>query len=455
MINTLYLPELREMLQAGDVTGLKIFCETLHPSQTAPFMEGLSAAEQWQVLATTHLDQRTEIFSYLNWQRQIEIIATQDRSEVAAVIANLPADDRVDLLSEVPAEVVEQLLEILPAADRRDIMRLSQYPEGTAGAMMTTDVIRINQESSIRDALHQLADEANDLEMVYYLYIVDEEGFLRGIVSAREILSAMKHPNRSLKEIMNTDVIAARVHDDQEKVAELVAHLDLLAVPIVDENGRFLGIVTHDDVIDVVLEEATADAQQMSAIQPLEAPYMRTGLLELSWKRGIWLVILFFCSLTTAFTLEHLQEELLKWQWMVAFIPLVISTGGNSGSQSATLIITAIARGDVSLKDWSTVVWREIRMGLMLGGSLFLIGLITMFLFPKVSELGMVAMLVVPVTINLIVVAGTLTGAMLPLVFNRIGWDPAIMSNPLVAGIMDVMGIVIYVKVASVIMAAG
>jgi magnesium transporter len=450
MINTLYLPELREMLASNDQAGLRVFCETLHASQTAQFMEGLNAEEQWQVLRETDLDHRTDVFSFLDWTRQIEILTTQPLAEVAEVIAHLPADDRVDLLDEVPTQVVEQLLTLLPPNERRDILRLRQYPEGTAGAMMTTDVVRLTQTTTIRDALNELSNSAHDLEMVYYLYVLDQDGYLRGVVSAREILSAMRHPNRPLSEIMNTDVIAARVTDDQEEVAELVAKLDLLAVPIVDQSGRFLGIVTHDDVIDVVLEEATADAHQMAAVQPLEAPYMRTGLFELARKRGIWLVILFFCSLSTAFTLQHLEAELLPW--MVAFVPLVISAGGNSGGQAATLIITAIARGDVSLRDWSTVVWREIRMGLMLGGSLFAVGLVAMSLFPQVASLGAMAMLVVPLTLNIIVIAGTLTGALLPLVFSRLGWDPAIMSNPLVAGIMDVMGIVIYVKVATLIL---
>lgn len=450
MINTLYLPELREMLAAQNQAELKVFCETLHPSQTASFMEGLTAEEQWQVLRETDLDHRTDVFSYLDWNRQIEILATQPPSEVAEVVAHLPADDRVDLLDEVPASVVDQLLLLLPPNERRDILRLRQYPEGTAGAMMTTDVVRLTETTSIRDALNELSNSAHDLEMVYYLYILDQDGYLRGVVSAREILSAMRLPNRPLSEIMNTDVIAARVTDDQEEVAELVAKVDLLAVPIVDQSGRFLGIVTHDDVIDVVLEEATADAQQMAAVQPLEAPYMRTGLLELARKRGIWLVILFFCSLSTAFTLQHLEAELLPW--MVAFVPLVISAGGNSGGQAATLIITAIARGELTLRDWSAVVAREIRMGLILGGGLFLIGFVTMWLFPQVAGLGWMAMLVVPLTLNIIIIAGTLTGAVLPFIFSRLGWDPAIMSNPLVAGIMDVMGIVIYVKVATMIL---
>ncbi|MBL8889037.1 MAG: magnesium transporter [Planctomycetaceae bacterium] len=452
MINTLYLPELREMLAAQDREGLKVFCETLHPSQTAPFMEGLTADEQWQVLRETDLDHRTDVFSYLDWNRQIEILATQPPAEVAEVVAHLPADDRVDLLDEVPNDVVEHLLSLLPPAERRDILRLRQYPTGTAGAMMTTDVVRLTETTSIRDALNELSNSAHALEMVYYLYILDQDGYLRGVVSAREILSAMRLPNRPLSEIMNTDVIAARVTDDQEKVAELVAKLDLLAVPIVDQSGRFLGIVTHDDVIDVVLDEATADAHQMAAVQPLEAPYLRTGLFDLAKKRGIWLVILFFCSLTTAFTLQHLESELLPW--MVAFVPLVISTGGNSGGQAATLIITALARGELSLRDWTTVVARELRTGLMLGGTLFAVGLVTMWLFPQVAALGWMAVLVVPITLNIIVMAGTLTGAILPLICNRMGWDPAIMSNPLVAGIMDVMGIIIYVKVATMIMPA-
>ena len=211
-----------------------------------------------------------------------------------------------------------------------------------------------------------------------------------------------------------------------------------------------LGIITHDDIIDVVLEEATEDAQQMAAVQPLEDSYMRTSVFELSWKRGVWLTILFFCSLFTAVALQTFHSELLPW--MIAFIPLVISSGGNSGSQSATLIITAISRGDVSLKNWKKVVLREILMGILLGSTLAILGFSTMYLFPSMASQAVVFKLVVPITLIMIVIAGTLTGSILPLIFTRIGWDPAIMSNPLVAGIMDVLGIVIYVKVAALLL---
>lgn len=447
MLNTLYLPELREMLGQQDAPGLKVFCETLHPSRTADFMAGLSAAEQWSVLQRTDIDTRTQIFSFLDWDRQVNILETVDRREIAEVISNLPADDRVDLLNEVATPIVTEVLSHLPIDERRDILRLSQYPEGTAGAMMTTDVVKLKLASTVRSALDELANQANDSEMVYYLYVVDEENFLRGVVSARELVSAMRKPNQPLSEIMKTDLIAARVMDDQEKVAELVARIDLLAIPIVDPQGRMLGIVTHDDVIDVVLDEATEDAQQMAAVQPLEDSYMRTSVFELSWKRGVWLTLLFFCSLFTAVALEQLHAEILPW--MIAFIPLVISSGGNSGSQSATLIITAMSRGDVSLKDWKKVLVRELIMGVLLGGTLSLLGLTMMFLFPSMQLATTAVKFVVPLTLVLIVISGTLTGSLLPLVFNRIGWDPAIMSNPLVAGIMDLLGIVIYIKVAS------
>ncbi len=446
MLNTLYLPELREMLQHNDSAGLQDFCSTLHPSRTADFMTGLESSEAWQVISSADLDTRTQIFSFFDWDRQVKIIGEENRDQVADVIAHLPPDDRVDLLSEVDRVVVEEILNRLPLEERRDIMRLSQYPEGTAGAMMTTDVVKLNVNATVRSALDQLTNEANDSEMVYYLYVVDDEQTLKGVVSARELVSAMRRPSRPLSEIMRTDLIAVGAMEDQENVADLVAKIDLLAIPVIDHQNQLLGIITHDDVIDVVLEEATEDAQQMAAVQPLEDSYMRTSVFELSWKRGVWLAILFCCSLFTAIALQQFHSDILPW--MIAFIPLVISSGGNSGSQSATLIITAMSRGDVSLKNWKQVVIREITMGLLLGGALALMGFVTMYLFPSMAALSILFKLVVPITLVLIVMAGTLTGSILPLIFNRIGWDPAIMSNPLVAGIMDVLGIVIYVKVA-------
>ena len=249
---------------------------------------------------------------------------------------------------------------------------------------------------------------------------------------------------------METELITVDVDDDQEIVAQKVAKYDLLAIPVVDDQHHMLGIITYDDVIDVVLEEVIEDAHRIAGVDPLEESYLRTSLLTLSWKRGIWLAVLFMFALLTAFTLKGYETQLENWEWLVFFIPLIISSGGNTGSQSATLIITALVRGDIKLHDWWTVVKRELMSGLILGGFLavFGYGAAYFMLDPDAEGLTGWALYVLPLTVILVVLCGTFFGSILPLAFQRIGLDPALMSNPFVAGIIDILGIVIYLNVA-------
>jgi magnesium transporter len=258
----------------------------------------------------------------------------------------------------------------------------------------------------------------------------------------------MTHPETRLGEVMETDVAAANVMDDQEDVAQKVARFDLLAIPVVDDERRMLGIITHDDVIDVMREEATEDAHRIAAVNPLEESYMKTPVFTLSWKRGVWLTILFVFALLTAFALQHFEPDIQKYTWLVLFIPLVISSGGNSGNQSATLIITALATKDIDLRDWVRVVRRELATGLLLGVFLALIGFIAAMILTQ----EVVSSVVVAVTLVLVVICGTLFGSVLPLIFKRLGLDPALMSNPFVAGIIDILGILIYMNVALLLM---
>lgn len=443
-MNTLYLPELREMLAEGDKEGLREFCTALHPARTAEFMEGLTASETWQVLQHADAETREEIFSYFESDKQLEILQTQDRKEMAGLVSELASDDRVDLLHEADAELVAELLPLLSPEDRRDILRLKSYPEGQAGAVMTTDIARLSERLTVREALDELKRQAEELETIYYLYVVDESDHLRGVVSARQLLSAMSKPETRLGELMETEVAVANVYEDQEAVAQKVAMFDLLAIPVVDDEHHLLGIITHDDVIDVLREEATEDAHLSAAVQPLDESYLKTSLFTLSWKRGMWLTVLFVGSLSTAFALQHYQQDINDFPWLVLFIPLVVSAGGNSGNQSATLIITALARGDVKLSDWARVVRRELLMGATLGGFLAAIGFTASALLTR--DLASAA--VVSLTLVLVVLCGTLTGSVLPLVFRRLGLDPSIMSNPFVAGIIDILGILIYMNVA-------
>jgi len=448
MTNTLYLPELREMLAENNDAELREFCATLHPARTADFMDGLTPDETWTVLVYADPDRRAQIFRYFEHDHQVELIEGGDRQRVAELIADLPPDDRVDILAGVNGELVEELLALVPADERRDIQRLRSYPESTAGALMTTEFARLSENQTVAEAREAIYRQSEELETIYYLYVVDDEDHLRGMLSWRELATA--RPTTPLGQIMERDVVTVHVNTDQEEVARTVAKFDFLAIPVVDDEYRMVGIVTHDDVMDVVLEEATEDAQRIGGIEPLESPYLDTHLLMITWKRGFWLTFLFFAGMLTAMALEQYDATLSRINWLVYFIPLVIGSGGNSGGQSAALVITALARGDVSHFDWWRIIRREVATGLLLGTVLGLFGFgMALFIAPDPASA-----MIVPFTLLLVVVAGTLLGALLPLLFHRVGVDPALMSNPLLAGIIDILGIVIYMSVALAIVPA-
>lgn len=444
MINTLFLPELREMLAESNHEELREFCTALHPSRTAEFMEGLERHEAWQVLQHADESLRAEIFSYFDPQRQADMLQEEDRKEVADLVAYIPADDAVDLLAELSEERTDQVLALVPTSDRRDIRRLQTFPEGTAGSIMTTEAACLDEGLTVREALEQLSRQSERLETIYYIYVVDDTNHLRGVLSTRMLVSSFGKPDRTVGELMDTDILTVNPEVDQEEVAQVVAKYDLLAIPVVDEQRHMLGIITHDDVIDVVIEEAAEDVQRIAAVEPLEDSYLRTPILTLTWKRGLWLGILFFAALLTAFALRVYQVEMDAHTWLVWFIPLVIGSGGNSGAQTSTLIIAAMAVGDIQKTEWLKVVTREIATGLLLG---LLLG--TLSFFPAMVWAPSVKLAwIVPITIVLVVLCGTLSGSILPLVFRRLGWDPALMSNPFVAGINDILGIVVYVNIA-------
>ncbi len=444
MSNTLYLPELREMLAEQDSEQLREFCTALHPARTAEFMEGLTAEESWAVLQHAEEPSLVEIFSFIEVAKQAEIVESIDREEAGDLIAQLASDDRVDILNSLPPETVSQLLPLLPADERRDILRLQAYPEGTAGAIMTTDFAKISESISVQDALHEIAHQSEELETIYYIYVVDEENHLQGLVSARQLVSSMGKPQTIIRDLMERGLVTVKHDDDQEHVAAEVARFDLLAIPVVDDERHMLGIITHDDVIDVVREEAIADAHRIAGVEPLGDDYLNTALFTLAWKRGFWLTLMFIAALLTALTLNSFHSTIEKVVWLVMFIPLVISSGGNSGNQSATLVITALNSQHLKISDWWAVVRREVAIGLLLGGFLAVIG----YALALLVHQDPYDVVVIPLTLILVVISGTLVGAILPLGFARLGLDPALMSNPCVAGIMDILGILIYFTVA-------
>jgi len=443
MINTLYLPELREMLELGDVDGLREFCIALHPARTAEFMEGLTAAESWAVLAAADPATRAEIFPYLDREKQIEIIETCDRDSVSQLIADMPADERVDQLNSVDAEIAGELMSRLEPDERRDVQRLQAYPEGTAGALMTTEVARLPETLTVRGALEELSRIAENLETIYYVYVVDNENHLRGAVSARQLVTHLNRPNMPITDLMERSLVTVEATDDQEAVAKKVADFDFPVIPVVDHEQHLLGIITHDDVIDVLKQEATEDAYLAGAVGKLEAEYLAIPWFEFARHRAKWLALLFLGAMGTILALRTYHATLARVEWLVFFLPLLVACGGNSGSQSATLIIRALATGEVSPSLWWTVVWRELRTGLALGLFLGSIAYVIACLMVSPADA-----LVIPTTLVLVVTCSTLVGSLLPLLFARLGWDPALMSTPFVTVIIDVLGIFIYMNVA-------
>lgn len=448
MINTLYLPELREMLASGDLEGLLEFCTALHAGRTAEFMEGLNAEEIWGVLQSTDSARRVEIFTYLPEETQIAILEACPPAEVSHLIAEMPPDDRVDLIKKADPDVVEEVLKRVPTKERRDILRLRAYPEGTAGALMTTEVAYLTENLTVEEALQEIGSQSHEFETIYYIYIVDEEMHLRGLVSARQLVTHLSKPQMLLQELMVRDLVTVSATDDQEAVAEKVADFNFLAIPVVDTEQRLVGIITHDDVIDVFQEEATRDAHLAGAVEPLTESYLATPWLQLTRHRLGWLALLFGGALLTIFAMREYNQRMQRFAWIAWFVPLIISTGGNSGSQSATLMIRALTTKEITPGDWRRIIGRELVIGLLLGSCLSLIGYsMGCFMAPSVFDA-----LVLPLTIVLVVTCGTLLGSLLPLFFHKLGFDPALMSTPFIAGISDIVGIVLYMTVAGLIL---
>ncbi|NQV27969.1 MAG: magnesium transporter [Rhodopirellula sp.] len=438
---SLLFPDLRMTLDANDEDGLREFCEALHPAVVAEVIDELEPSELWRVLVSCKPELQAEIFGFFEPRLQIAIVEVADRKRLSRLIEEMAPDDRVDVLERLDDEKVESLLPLMAQAERADIRKLLSYPDGSAGSIMTTEYASLSEEITVSQALDELRVQSPDSETIYYIYILDEGRRLDGIVSLRELIQAKRAA--TLSEIMHRDVLSVRVDDDEEFVARELARYDFLAIPVVDNLHRLVGIVTLDDALDVLEEEATEDAQMQAAIQPLDESYMTTPFFVLAQKRGVWLVILLAAAFLTAWVMQGYEELQQSYVWMVWFIPLVLASGGNAGSQSATLIIREMATTEMNSRDKYFILMRELRMAMTLGA-----GLMTLSFAVAICMVALPEAIVVSVTVLMMVIFGTSAGAILPIVFKRLGMDPALMSNPLIAALVDVLGVVIYFNTA-------
>jgi magnesium transporter len=396
-----------------------------------------------------------ELFLNLSASDQFELIFNLSNLEIRSWLRLLAPDDAADLIQEVEQDKKEEYLSLLDPQTKREVSALLAYAEDKAGGLMNSRFIRLRPNMNVDEAISYIRIQAKtQVETVYYSYVLDPAQTLVGVVSFRELFASSA--NKKVEEIMHTDIVKISVDMDQEHIGQVFSKYELMAIPVIDNDDKMVGIVTFDDIAQAVQEEATEDIHKIGAVESLDAPYLQISLLEMIKKRAGWLLILFVGEMFTASALGYFENEIEKAVVLSMFLPLIISSGGNSGSQASTLIVRAMALGEVKLKDWWNVFIREVVTGSFLGFCLGLVGLLRIYFWPWREQMygqhyGLIA-ITVSVSVIGVVLWGAISGSMLPFILRRFKLDPASASAPAVATIVDVTGLIIYFSVASLIL---
>ncbi|MCB2187924.1 MAG: magnesium transporter [Deltaproteobacteria bacterium] len=445
-------------LLASDNPGeLKRLGSSLNPVRLAEALAQLPADQAWRALAALAPANKSAVFANLGEEMQSDLAQTLPRADFAEILTHMPPDERVDLLKRIPEDRQETVLPALAQAEREDIRRLTAYPEGTAGAVMTSDYAVLRPELTVAEALARLRREAPDKETIYYCYVVDHARRLVGFVSLKDLILA--RPEVTVDQVMHRDLIAARVDEDQEEAARKIAKYDLLALPVVDPRGVLVGIVTHDDAIDIINQEHTEDLEKFMAISGSHEPgaYLRTTAWKHFLNRVYWIVGLAAVGLVSGLVIHHFEATLVNLLILALYMPMLADTGGNTGSQAATVVVRALALHEVRPRDLWRIMWKELRVAVLLaailgvlsfGKVLFLSGgtpLPAGFSLPKVG-------LVISLALGFQVVSATLIGAVLPLCAAKLKLDPAVVASPALTTIVDITGLLIYFGTAKVML---
>jgi magnesium transporter len=442
------IPEIRSLIASRDFVGLRSRLEKWLPPDLADLISLLTPVEEAAVFRILPRDKAADVFEYLSVESQTELLHAMGTEEAVGILNEMSPDDRTSLLEELPAAAVTQLLRLLSPEERRIAQALLNYPEASVGRLMTPDYLAISDQWTVAEVLEHVRRNGRDSETLNVLYVVDERGRLIDDVRIREFL--LQPLTKRVAEIRSGQPRVLRATDSEETAVALFRKYDRTILPVVDANEQLVGIVTVDDVLDVAEESSTEDIHMFGGVQALEQPYLSMSWMEIVRKRGVWLVALFFGGMLTAEAMGRFEDGIARAVVLAIFVPLIISSGGNSGSQAATLIIRAMALGEVQLRDWWQVMRREMVTGMVLGLILGSLGFIRVA-FGGVDMFGEHWMLVgatVGFSLVGVVLWGSLSGSMLPFVLRRAGIDPATSSAPFVATLVDVTGILIYFTIA-------
>lgn len=454
MLGELLRPEIEEMIAARHFAGLREALADLPPADIADLFADLPPEQVAVLFRILPRAQATDVFEYLPVDVQESALRAMGQEDVAAVLNEMDPDDRTALLEEMPGEAAQRLINLLSPEERRIASKLLGYPEESIGRRMTPDYVAVREDWTISHVFSHLRQVGKDKETLNVVFVTDERGRLIDDLALRQLVLA--DPNDLVKDIMDGRFPFLRAYDDQEEAVRAFKKYDRSVLPVVDSSNILVGIVTVDDVLDVAEQEETEDVQKMAAVQALDEPYLATPFFVMIRKRAGWLLALFAGELLTATAMGYFEHEIARAVVLALFVPLIISSGGNAGSQGATLVIRALALGEVTLGDWWRIMRREVMSGLALGSILAIVAFMRIAFWPwRLSMYGEHYLLIafaVGTSLVGVVMWGTISGAMLPVIMRRLGFDPAVSSAPFVATLVDVTGLVIYFLTAKVIL---
>ena len=460
MVGKILLPEIKSLIEARDFAALRELFEEWPPADVAEVILDMEENEQVIIFRVLPHDLAADVFEYFDVDAQQQLLRGMAQEQVVGILNEMSPDDRTALLEELPSAAARQLIQLLTPEERRVAQSLLGYPEDSVGRLMTPDFIAVHADWTIKEVLDYIREHGRDSETLNVIYVVDDRGKLLDDLRIREIL--LPPLDSRVSDLMDENFVALKAADPEEDAVNVFRKYDRTALPVTDSNGVLVGMVTIDDMLDVAEEEATEDIQKFGGMEALEEPYMRIPLMTMVGKRAPWLVVLLIGEMLTATAMAFYEHEIAKAVVLAVFLPMIISSGGNSGSQASTLIIRAMALGEVTLRDWWRVMQREIMAGAMLGVFLGVIGAARVGIWSVISEKYRGEQMygehwpqvaaTIGITLTCVVLWGSLAGSMLPFALRRLGLDPATSSAPFVATLVDVTGVIIYFSIALFIM---
>ncbi|MBQ7918419.1 MAG: magnesium transporter [Lachnospiraceae bacterium] len=438
---------IQELLGKKQYTKLRQFVAELNEADIADCLEELDEADMIKVFRLLPKDLAADAFSYFEVENQQMLIHSMSDKEASDMIDNLMADDAVDLLEEMPANMVKRLLAGASPETRRDINNLLRYPEDSAGSIMTVEFVDFKESNTVLQAIEKIRRVGLDSETINVCYVLDARRELIGTVELRKLL--LSEGEDFIGEIMNENVISVNTLMDQEQVAEQFKKYDFTAMPVVDNENRLVGIITVDDIMDIMVEETTEDMEKMAAIVPGDKPYMRSSVWEIFKQRFPWLLLLMFSATFTGAIISSFEEALSTYSALIAFIPMLMNTGGNAGGQASVTVIRGLSLGEIEYRDVPKVMWKEIRVAVGCGVCLSVANFVKLLLFDRV---GVTVALVVCITLLIAVLLAMVIGCLLPVGAKRLGFDPAVMASPFITTIVDALSLMVYFKVATILL---